>query len=180
MLISTSVLTTLGGPCPSVCVPALPVLEASPGPGAGSVKCVSRGLGLEETALTYHVARSILVAGTSHSTGVPVSWFSQCGLEGPPSPRPRGSACPQSTLFCRLCLRWGTGSARSHCPPQHCVLENHTQSHASTPSPNLLTGPTANYNHEPGWLSGVAILTSAVGSPGPASRLSTRPQRRPL
>lgn len=29
-------------------------------------------------------------------------------------------------------------------------------------------------------LSGAAILATAVGSPGPASRLSTRPQRRPL
>lgn len=30
MLISTSVLTTLGGPCPLVCVPASPGLEAPP------------------------------------------------------------------------------------------------------------------------------------------------------
>lgn len=83
--------------------------SSPPGPGASSVKGVSLRPGLEETTLTHHVA--ILVAGASPSTGVPSGWFSQCGVEGPPTPCLRGSACPRGTLFCGLCLRSGTGPA---------------------------------------------------------------------
>lgn len=170
MLISITVPTTLGGPCPSACVPASLRVEGpqGQGPSLGSVCPLGRVWG----RWLSHAPR-----GHKHPCGLrtrPARVFLGAGflspeLMTPPPPCPGGSVCPAlRTLFYRLCLRSGVGPALSRRPPQCCVSENHFKSHGSTPFANLLTGRLLIIITE------LAVLSEAVGSLGPASRLPRR------
>lgn len=90
----------------------------------------------------------------------------------PPTPWLGGSSQAVSQVGSSSCsLPWP--------PPQGWVLENHTKPHESTPCLNLLTGRLLIIIMNQQRLSGAAVLSTAVGSLGPASGLPTRPERRP-
>ena len=159
-----------GWPLPVGLCARLPPRGRPPGPGAKSGKCVSLGPGLG--GWLSHAPR-----GHKHPCGLrtpPARVFLCAGflsteLMTPPPPRPGGSVCPAlRTLFYRLCLRSGVGPALSRRPPPCCVSENRFKSHGSAPFANLLTGRLLIIITE------LAVLSEAVGSLGPASRLPRR------